>query len=52
MVVFGTGNVKPYKTDYIAFHNDSKGTIVFANDNTEIKNGRFTFPVDSWVNPK
>jgi Fe-Mn family superoxide dismutase len=52
IVVYGTGNVKPYSTDYIAFHSDSKGTIVFKNDDTQIVNGRFTFPVDSWVNPK
>lgn len=52
ITVFGTGNVKPYSTDYIAFHSDNKGTIVFLNNDTKIDNGRFTFPVDSWINPQ
>ena len=52
VTVFGTGNVKPYSTDYLVFHNDKKGTLVFSNDKTEIQNGRFTFPKDSWINPQ
>jgi len=51
ITVFGTGNVKPYTTNYIAFHDDKKGTIVFKNNDTKIINGRFTFPVDSFINP-
>ena len=50
--VFGTGNVKPYKTDYMCFHSNTKGTLVFKNDDTKIVNGRYTFPSDSLVNPK
>ena len=37
--VFGTGNVKKYKVDYLVFHNDSKGIKVFDNSNTDIING-------------
>ena len=51
ITVFGTGNVKPYTTNYLAFHDDKKGTIVFKNNDTKIINGRFTFPVDSFINP-
>jgi Fe-Mn family superoxide dismutase len=52
VTVFGTGNVKPYSTNYLVFHNDKKGTLVFSNDKTEIQNGRFTFPKESWINPQ
>ena len=52
ITVFGSGNVKPYSTDYLVFHNNKKGTLVFKNDNTVIERGRYTFPFDSWVNPQ
>ena len=42
ITVFGSGNVKPYKTDYLVFHNDKDGTIVFIN-NAEIIDGRYVF---------
>lgn len=51
ITVYGSGNVKSYSTDYIAFHSDSKGTMVFLNDDTKIVNGRYTFPKDSLINP-
>lgn len=51
MTIFGTGNVKPYSTDYIAFHNDKLGTIVFLNDKTKIIGGRYVFPTENWINP-
>jgi Fe-Mn family superoxide dismutase len=49
VTVFGTGNVKPYKTDYMCFHDNSKGTLVFENNDTKIVNGRYTFPIDSLI---
>lgn len=47
ITVFNTANVKPYKTDYLAFHNNKIGTIVFDNKNTEIVDGLYVFPVES-----
>jgi hypothetical protein len=52
VTVYGTGNVKPYSTDYLVFHDDKRGTLVFRNNNTKIENGRYVFPMDSWINPK
>ena len=52
VTVYGTGNVKPYSTDYLVFHDDKRGTLVFRNNNTKIENGRYVFPMDSWVNPQ
>ena len=52
LTIYGSGNVKPYTTDYIVFHNDKKGTLVFRNDDTVITKGRYTFNRDSWVNPQ
>ena len=43
VIVYGTGNVKPYKTDYLVFHSDKLGTEVFENKNTKIVNGRYVF---------
>ena len=43
VVVYGTGNVKPYKTDYLVFHSDKLGTVVFENNSTKIINGRYVF---------
>jgi len=42
ITIFGSGNVKPYKVDYLVFHNDKDGTIVFKN-NAEIIDGRYVF---------
>lgn len=43
ITLFGTGNVKPYKTDFLVFHSDRIGTMVFYNNNTEIIDGRYVF---------
>ena len=43
-------NVKRYKVDYLVFHRDNKGTLVFSNKNTNIVNGNYTFPVDDLIN--
>jgi Fe-Mn family superoxide dismutase len=48
--VIGTGNVKRYKVDYLVFHNDSKGILVFDNSNTEIIDGTYVFDSDSKLN--
>ena len=52
IIVYGTGNVKPYSTDYMAFQTDKYGTFVFNVDGMEIIDGRFTFPKEGWVNPQ
>jgi len=43
VTVFGTGNVKPYKTDFLVFQNNKLGTLVFDNSNTQIIDGRYVF---------
>ena len=43
IIVFGTANVKPYHTDFIAFYNHKLGSLVFNNTATEIINGRYVF---------
>jgi len=49
LTVYGSGNVKPYKTDYLVFHNDKDGTVVFKN-NAEIIDGRYVFNSDDRIN--
>jgi len=44
LFIFGTGQVKEYKTDLLIFYNRYKGVLVFKNDNTEIINGNYVFP--------
>ena len=43
VIVYGTANVKPYKTDYLVFHSNKLGTKVFDNSSTKIVNGRYVF---------
>ena len=50
ITVFKTGQVKPYKTDYMVFNN-SRETIVFKNQNTKIVNGNYVFPVEDQIKP-
>ena len=50
VTVYGTANVKPYKTDYLVFHNNNLGTLVFSNHNTLIIDGRYVFDEDSQYN--
>jgi hypothetical protein len=50
ITVYDTGNVKKYKVDYLVFHRDNKGTIVFDNKNTKIVNGNYTFTVSDLLN--
>jgi hypothetical protein len=48
ITVLNTGQVKPYKTDYLVFSNQRE-TIVFKNKNTEIINGNFVFPSEDQI---
>ena len=50
VTVYGTGNVKPYKTDFLVFHSNKLGTVVFENKNTKIINGRYVFTESSEYN--
>lgn len=50
IILYGTGNVKTYKTDFMAFHNHNLGTLVFHNDKTKIIDGRYVFNRDSQYN--
>lgn len=50
VTVYGTGNVKPYKTDFLVFHSNKLGTVVFENNNTKIVNGRYVFNESSKYN--
>jgi hypothetical protein len=48
ITVFKTAQVKPYKTDYLVFHNNRE-TIVFKNENTEIVDGNYVFPAENQI---
>ena len=41
--LYGTGDVKKYRTDWLIFHNGVR-TLIFRNKNTQIKDGRYYFP--------
>lgn len=48
-VVYGTGQVKPYKTDFLIFTKSNKDVLVFKNESTKIINGNFVLPVDNLI---
>ena len=48
--MFDTGVIKPYKTDWLVFHNSKKGVMVFDNSNTEIIGGRYVFNKEDLYN--
>jgi hypothetical protein len=49
ITVIGSGNVKPYKTNYLVFHNDNLSTLVFHN-NAKIIDGQYVFDISDKVN--
>ena len=48
-VVYGTANVKPYKTDWIIFTNKSDQMLIFKNSNTKITSGNYSFPKETLI---
>jgi Fe-Mn family superoxide dismutase len=50
IIMFDTGVIKPYKTDWLVFHNSKKGVMVFDNSNTEIIGGRYVFNKEDLYN--
>jgi superoxide dismutase, Fe-Mn family len=48
IILFNTGNVKYYTTDWLIFTN-KKETLIFNNDNTKIVDGRYIFPEESLI---
>lgn len=44
ITIFGTGQVKPYKTDWIIFTKKNKEVFVFKNNSTKIINGNYVIP--------
>jgi Fe-Mn family superoxide dismutase len=48
-VIYGTGQVKPYKTDFLIFTKGNKEVLVFKNESTKIVNGNFVLPVDNLI---
>ncbi len=50
ITMFDTGVIKPYKTDWLVFHNNKKGVMVFDNSNTEIIGGRYVFNKEDLYN--
>jgi hypothetical protein len=49
ITVYGSGNVKPYKTDWLIFMNNQNKILVFKNENTKIVNGNFVFPKNDLI---
>ena len=49
IMVFNTGQVKKYTTDWIAFANQKKGVLIFDNKNTKIINGNYVFPSEDLI---
>ena len=50
VILYGTGNVAPYKTDYMAFKHNTKGTFVFDNAQTKIIDGKYVYPISALYN--
>jgi Fe-Mn family superoxide dismutase len=47
--IYGSGQVKPYKTDLLIFSKSNKSVLVFNNDSTKIKNGNYVLPNSSLI---
>jgi Fe-Mn family superoxide dismutase len=47
-IIFGTANVKPYKTDWLIFTNNKK-MLVFDNSKTKIVDGNYTIPKETLI---
>ena len=47
--IYGTANVKPYKTDWIIFTNKNGEMLIFKNSDTKIVGGNYTFHNDSLI---
>jgi hypothetical protein len=50
--IFGTANVKPYKTDLLIFIKYNNDMLIFNNDKTKIVGGNFVFNESSLIYPK
>ena len=48
ITVYKTAQVKPYKTDYLVFHNNRE-TMVFQNNRTEIVDGNYVFYTEDQI---
>jgi len=48
-VIYGTANVKPYKTDWIIFTDKSNQMLIFKNSNTKITSGNYSFPKETLI---
>ena len=50
--IFGTGNVKSYKTDLLIFIKYNNDMLIFDNNKTKIVGGNFVFDESSLIYPK
>jgi len=50
--IFGTANVKSYKTDLLIFIKYNNDMLIFNNDKTKIIGGNFVFSESSLIYPK
>jgi len=49
IIVWGSGNVKPYKTDWLIFTKNNREVLVFDNEKYKIIDGNFVFPKESLI---
>ena len=49
LVIFGSGQVKPYKTDWIIFTKNNKEVLIFDNKSTKIIQGNYVLPTSDLI---
>ena len=49
IIVYGSGNVKKYKTDWLIFTKNNKEVLIFTNSKSTIVGGNFVFPEENLI---
>ena len=49
IMVMGSANVKPYKTNWLIFAKNNKDILVFDNKHSKIVDGNFVFPEENLI---
>ena len=49
IILFNTGQVKKYTTDWLVFANQKKGVLIFNNENSKIIKGNYVFPSEDLI---
>jgi Fe-Mn family superoxide dismutase len=49
IIIFGSGQVKPYKTNWLIFTKNDKEVLIFDNESTKIIGGNYVLPISDLI---